>query len=151
MGLKNAPALFNRAVITALQGVGSVRSFFDDVIGGTARGDHLSMLRALFTRMREKKLMAQPSKTILGKEAIPAVGFVLSAKGLGAEQGKVEAMQAVQVPSNVKGVQRFLGLVGYYRRFIRAFAEVAKPLYISCCGRSSHGCGVTSSSVPLKS
>ena len=39
-------------------------------------------------------------------------------------------MQAVQVPSNVKGVQRFLGLVGYYRRFIRAFAEVAKPLYI---------------------
>ena len=58
------------------------------------------------------------------------MGFVLSAKGLGAEQGKVQVMKAVQVPSNVKGVQRFLGLVGYYRRFIRAFAEVAKPLYI---------------------
>ena len=40
-------------------------------------------------------------------------------------------MQAVQVPSNllnVKGVQRFLGLMGYYHRFIRAFAEVAKPI-----------------------
>ena len=51
------------------------------------------------------------------------VGFVLSAEGLGSEQGKVQVMKAVQVPSNVKGVQRFLGLVGYYRRFIRAFAE----------------------------
>lgn len=80
-------------------------------------------------RLREHKLYAKLSKCQFGRTQVEFLGHVISAEGIGMDRHKVKAVQDWPRPVTMKDVMQFLGLTGYYRRFVEAYAEMAVPLH----------------------
>jgi len=78
--------------------------------------------------LRKHKLKVKFSKCNFWKEEVKFLGHIVSGKGLSVDLSKIEAIQNWQTPRNATEVRSFLGLAGYYRKFIRDFAKVAVPL-----------------------
>ena len=101
----------------------------DDIIGHTKRwDDHLVTLRDIFIRVRNSGLTLKPSKCLIGFESIALTGHVVRKGILQMEDDKLEKIRNAEHPKTKKQVCAFLGLAGYYRRFIPAFSDVAAPL-----------------------
>ena len=79
-------------------------------------------------RLKEAKLYGRLHKCDFLKDRIDYLGFEVSSEGVHANPEKVKAIVEWPTPSNVKDVRSFLGLASYYRKFIRGFSELAKPL-----------------------
>ena len=79
-------------------------------------------------RLKEAKLYGRLHKCDFLKDRIDYLGFEVSAEGVHASPEKVKAIVEWPTPSSVKDVRSFLGLASYYRKFIRGFSELAKPL-----------------------
>lgn len=78
--------------------------------------------------MRQNKMYAKTSKCVFAANKIEYLGHFISAKGVETDPRKIEAVVKWSVPSSVKCLRSFLGLSGYYRKFIRGYAELSKPL-----------------------
>ena len=92
-------------------------------------GDHLSHLEEVFKRLLAANLKLKPRKCNFFKEHLEFLGFIISWDGLRPVPSKVEAIEKMQPPSNKRDVQVFLGMIGYYRRFIPNSAELGDPLF----------------------
>ena len=79
-------------------------------------------------RLREANLKLQLEKCEFLKHKVSYLGHVLSEEGLNSDPRKIEAVKLFPQPKNMKNVRQFLGLSGYYHRFIKNFAQIAKPL-----------------------
>ena len=131
-GLCNGPATFQRLMDLLLAGIqwNSCLVYLDDIIVlGKTLDDHLKHLAQVFQRLREANLKLQIKKCNLCKQSVQFLGHVVSSEGIAADPAKIEKVVNWPVPTNKSEVQQFLGLVSYYRRFIRDCAHVAKPLY----------------------
>ena len=131
-GLCNAPATFQRLMDLVLAGLqwSSCLVYLDDVIvTGRTFEEHLKHLRAVFDRLRDAKLKLKPSKCAFCKSEVAFLGHIVSADGVVTDPAKVEKAQNWPLPTCRREVQQFLGLANYYRRFIRDFATIAKPLH----------------------
>ena len=130
-GLCNAPATFERLMDRVLQGLRWSRClvYLDDIIsfGGTF-GAALSNLTLIFERLRSYGLQLKSSKCHLFRESVPFLGHIVGRRGLECDPKKIEDVKSWPVPDCLKSVRQFLGFVGYYRRFIPKFADVATPL-----------------------
>ena len=130
-GLCNAPATFERLMDQVLQGLRWSRClvYLDDIIsfGGTF-GAALSNLALIFERLRSYGLQLKSSKCHLFRESVPFLGHIVGRRGLECDPKKIEDVKSWPVPDCLKSVRQFLGFVGYYRRFIPRFADVATPL-----------------------
>ena len=130
-GLCNAPATFERLMDRVLQGLRWSRClvYLDDIIsfGGTF-GAALSNLTLIFERLRSYGLQLKSSKCHLFRESVPFLGHIVGRRGLECDPKKIEDVKSWPVPDCLKSVRQFLGFVGYYRRFIPRFADVATPL-----------------------
>lgn len=130
-GLKNAPATFQRLmdkILSGLQGT-DVFVYIDDIIvHGKSLEDHNRKLRALLGRLKSAGLTLQPEKCSFLKKEIAYLGHVISDKGVQPDPKKIKAVIDFPIPKSQKNIKQFLGLVGYYRRFIPDFAKIAKPL-----------------------
>ena len=73
-------------------------------------------------------LKAHPSKCVFGARKVPCLGHMLSAKGVMPMEAKIKTIVEMQAPINVSGVRSFMGLAGYYRKFVANFSGLAKPL-----------------------
>ncbi|XP_076461774.1 uncharacterized protein LOC143294228 [Babylonia areolata] len=106
-----------------------IDNFIDDVLVATeTKEEHLQTLRKLFLRLRECHVLARPSKCELGCQEVEYLGHRV---GDGKIQPTLEKMQKIREaprPVTKKEVRSFLGLVGYYRKFIPRFANIALPL-----------------------
>ena len=131
-GLANAPATFQRFMERVLQGLPSrtVRVYFDDIlIASESREEHLSNLRSVFERFRGAGVKLKSNKCKLVAEQISFLGHTLTRDGLRKDEAKVSAIKQFPTPTNLKQLRSFLGLVGYYRKFMAGFAETARPLH----------------------
>jgi len=130
-GLKTAGAIFSRMMRTLLAPLQmeEVDNFMDDILVATQTKErHLECLGALFNRLRAANLSARPSKCFLGFKEIEYLGYVVGNNRITVEKQKMEKIANVARPETKKQVRAFLGLVGFYRRFVPHFAEIALPL-----------------------
>jgi len=130
-GLTNAPAIFmdymNRIFRPYLDKF--VVVFIDDIlIYSKSEKEHEEHLRIVLGILREKKLFAKLSKCEFWLSEVKFLGHVISQEGVAVDPSKVEAVLAWERPSTVSEIRSFLGLAGYYRRFIQGFSQIAYPL-----------------------
>lgn len=130
-GLKNAPATFQRVMDLVLSGLQGIELFVymdDIVIYADSLEEHARKLRTLLARLQNSGLTLQPEKCRFLQREISYLGHVITREGVKPDPGKIRAVKQFPVPKTKKNIKQFLGLVGYYRRFILNMAKIAKPL-----------------------
>ena len=130
-GLCNAPATFQRLmdiVLTGLQWTSCLVYLDDIIVLGRTFTEHLSNLGSVFSRIRDAGLKIKPEKCSFLKEKVKYLGHIVSKEGIAADPEKTATVKTWPTPTRTKEVQQFLGLANYYRRFIKDFAQIAKPL-----------------------
>ena len=130
-GLCNAPATFQRLMQEVLGDLflrGVVVYLDDIIIHSKTIQEHFRLLNEVFSRLRKAGLKLSPSKCKFFQETIEVLGHVVSGDGISCEEKKLDAVRKWPVPKDVTDLQRFLGFTGYYRRFVKDYAKIAKPL-----------------------
>ncbi|KAL4385004.1 hypothetical protein GQ457_15G026090 [Hibiscus cannabinus] len=130
-GLTNAPATFQGLMNQLFKGLirKTVLVFLDDILVYSENfEEHLEHLRAVLEILRVNQLYAKLSKCNFGAAAVDYLGYVISGGQISMENSKVQCIKEWPALNSVKELRGFLGLSGYYRRFIRGYGGIAKPL-----------------------
>lgn len=130
-GLKNAPSTFQRLVDRALSGLQNVELFVymdDIVIYAKTLKEHTRKFTKLLERLDKAKLTLQPEKCLFLRKEVTYLGHVITKDGVKPDPQKVEAVRKFPRPRTPRNIKQFLGLAGYYRKFIKDFSIIAKPL-----------------------
>jgi len=132
MGLKNSPSIFQRMMNAVLQGsLGKYAYIYiDDVVvySKTAK-EHLVHMEQVLRQLREANLRIKFSKCQFFQSHVEYLGYIIGRDGMRVNPKKLKAISHYPIPKDVKGVQAFLGLIGYFRLFVKGFASKARPLY----------------------
>ena len=130
-GATNAPATFQRLMHDCLGELDMnwCIVYLDDVIiFSDTKEEHLKRLEAVFQKLMAAGLKLKPSKCFFFKDKIEYLGHVVSGKGISTNPKKIEAVTKWPTPKTVYDIRSFLGFVGYYRRFIKNFSKINKPI-----------------------
>ena len=130
-GLCNAPASFQRLISKVLTGtIGDfILVYLDDIlVFSRTIEEYWEHLPQALQRLREAKLYGRLHKCEFLKDKVDYLGFEVSSQGLHASPDKVRAIVEWPRPKDVHDVRSFLGLALYYRKHIRGFSEIARPL-----------------------
>lgn len=130
-GLKGAPGTFQRLMNKVLAGLNGLKAFVyldDIIIYAKDLTDHSQKLRDIFDRLRRYNLKLQPLKCEFLRKEVTYLGHLITDEGVKPDPQKIECVRNFPVPTNVKEVKSFLGLSGYYRKFIQNYGQIAKPL-----------------------
>ena len=128
-GLAQAPTYFQRLVNEVLSGLTFAFGYLDDIlIFSPDMETHLKHLRILFERLRSADLKLKEVKCNFLKKHIQYLGHIISGEGITPVQEKLESIQNMLPPRNPKEVKQFLGLIGYYRKFVPCFQIWLDPL-----------------------
>src|SRR5881394_4085435 len=130
-GLTNAPAFFmylmNSVFMTELDVC--VVVFIDDIlVYSKNEEEHAKHLQIVLDRLREHQLYAKLNKCQFWLKEVSFLSYILSAKGVAVDPSKVQEVLEWKAPTSVTEIRSFLGLAGYYRRFIPDFSKIAKPM-----------------------
>jgi hypothetical protein len=107
-----------------------VYNFLDDlVVYSSSYTEHLEHLKEIFVRLEKAGFTLNHDKLHLAQEEISFLGHSVSAQGIKVLGERVEAIRDFPPPKNLKALRRFLGMVGFYARFIDRFSQVAEPLH----------------------
>lgn len=131
-GLRNAPSTFQRTMDMVLAGAkwNHCLVYIDDIlIFSETAEDHITHLGDVFERLIRYNLKLKPSKCDIFKPELLFLGHLISENGIKPNPQKVAAIMSWPEPSNSTEVESFLGLCGYYRKFIANFSILAKPLF----------------------
>ena len=128
-GLAQAPAYFQNLMNKVLAGLPFAIAYLDDIIiFSETPEEHLKHIKIVLQRLQAANLKMKRSKCSFFKKELHYLGHLLTTKGLKPQPEKVKAISELKAPTTPKGVREFLGMVGYYRKFISRFADAARPL-----------------------
>ncbi|OMO91168.1 reverse transcriptase [Corchorus capsularis] len=130
-GLTNAPSTFQAAMNDLFRPLlrRFVLVFFDDIlIYSASLEEHLIPLQKVLELLMTHKYFAKQSKCSFARPSIDYLGHIISASGVQVDPSKIKAITAWPQPRNLKALRGFLGLTGYYRKFVRHYATIAAPL-----------------------
>ena len=130
-GATNAPATFQRLMHDCLGDLNMnwCIVYLDDIIVfSDTKEEHIKRLEAVFQKLMAAGLKLKPTKCFFFRNEIEYLGHVVSGKGISTNPKKIEAVTKWPTPKTVYDVRSFLGFVGYYRRFIKNFSKITKPI-----------------------
>ena len=127
-GLCGAPATFQRMIDHVIRGMHEFACAYLVMIFSISWEDHLVHIHAVLDRLRSLGLTAKPSKCQLAMRECTYLGHIVGNGEVKPEKSKLQAIAQFPLPVTKKQVWSFLGLTGYYRRFIPNYASIAAPL-----------------------
>ena len=131
LGLSSSPPFFQGLVEKIMLGLkfDEVVCYLDDVLTGAPTfQDMVNNLDKIFDRILTSKMLLKPSKVVIFQEKLKFLGVVLSADGLSVCPEKTQVVVNMLPPQNLKGVKSFIGMLSFFRRFIKDFSQTAIPL-----------------------
>ena len=132
--LAQVPAYFQELMTGVLKDLPFAMAYLDDIIiYSSTPEEHLQHIKTVFKKLCHAKLSMKLSKCHFFAKEIQYLGHILGVEGIKPAPAKTEAIKAMHPPVNPKQVRAFLGLVGYYRKFIKNFAKIAKLLTMLTC------------------
>ena len=127
--LAQAPAYFQELMTGILKDFSFATAYLDDnIIFSKTPQEHLSHICMVFEKLKTANLSMKKSKCSFFSKEIQYLGHILSATGIRPLPSKTHTIQHMNPPITLKQIRAFLGLVGYYRKFIKGFTKIAKPL-----------------------
>ena len=128
-GLAQAPAYFQLLMNKVLKGLKFAMTYLDDIIIFSKNElQHLEHLEIVFSRLREAGLKMKCSKCDFFKSKIHYLGHLISPEGISPLPNKLDCIKHMPAPKDMKEIKQFLGLTGYYRKFVPRFADISRPL-----------------------
>ena len=130
-GVKNAPGSFQREMRRVLRDKlnKGVFVFIDDIIiYSRTEAEHIELIDWVLSQLEKAQYFAHPGKCQFMREEVNFLGHVVRRDGVSMQQHKVQAVSDWPMLKSVKDVRSFLGLAGFYRRFVKGFSEIARPL-----------------------
>ncbi|MCU7806226.1 MAG: RNA-directed DNA polymerase, partial [Candidatus Thiodiazotropha sp. (ex Lucinoma borealis)] len=131
-GLTNAPATFERMMEAILGGMHwtHVLVYLDDIIVFAADFQtHIQRLSEVFSRLSNAGLKINAKKCQLFRDSVSFLGHIVSSSGISTDPEKISAVKNWGRPQNIHDIRAFLGTTSYYRKFIKGYAHIAKPLH----------------------
>lgn len=130
-GLTNAPSTFQSVMNEILRGLlrKCVLVFFDDIlVYNPSMESHLQHLEVVLSKLQEHSLKVKESKCTFAADQVEYLGHIISAQGVAVDPSKIECIRQWPLPKTIKQLRGFLGLAGYYRKYVKGFGVIAKPL-----------------------
>ena len=128
-GLAQAPAYFQLLINKVLKGLKFTMTYLDDIIiFSQDELQHLEHLEVVFGHLWQAGLKMKCSKCDFFKSEIHYLGHLISPEGISPLPNKLDSIRHLPVPTSVKKIKQFLGLTGYYRKFVPRFADISRPL-----------------------
>jgi hypothetical protein len=130
-GLTNAPATYQRLMEELFGDINHKECviFLDDiVVYAPTFEEHLTRLKNVFGKIRESGMLLSPKKCHFCQRKTKYLGHVISADGIETDPDKTDKVKNWPRPTNVDDVRKFTSFAGYYRRFVKNFSQIAKPL-----------------------
>ena len=128
-GLAQAPAYFQKLINDVLKGCNFAMGFLDDIIiYSRSEKEHLEHLKEVFSRLKAAGLKLKLEKCCFFKKHIQYLRHLISAEGIQPLPEKLERITKLSAAKNSKEVKQFLGLVGYYQKFVPRFADISRVL-----------------------
>lgn len=129
--LCNAPSTFQATMNELLKPFlrRFVAVFFDDILVYSASlDDHVSHLRQVFDCLSHAQFFLKETKCVFAQYQLTFLGHIVSARGVAPDPSKIDAMVQWPIPTNTHSLRGFLGLTGFYRKFVKGYASLAAPL-----------------------
>ena len=128
-GLTNAPAVFQRFMQSVLSDLDGVSVYLDDiVVHHETWSKHIHTLHLVFQRLHKAGLTVNLAKSDFGHGRLSYLGHEVGGGSIAPVSAKIDAILSLPSPQSRKSLQRFLGMVGYYRRFCQNFSSIVSPL-----------------------
>ena len=128
-GLAQAPAYLQLLMNKVLKGLKFAMTYLDDIIiFSQDELQHLELLEIVFSHLWEAGLKMKWSKCDFFKSEIHYLGHLISPEGISPLPNKLDSIRHMPVPNRTKEIKQFLGLTGYYRKFVPRFADISRPL-----------------------
>lgn len=140
-GLWNAPSTFQAAMNALLSPFLQkfAAAFFDDIlIYSESLPDHLLHLECIFRALSQAQYYLKHSKCLIGQRQLDYLGHAVSGSGVQLDPSKVQAIVDWPTPRSPKDLRAFLGLTGFYRKFVKGYAGMAAPLTKLLCKNAFH-------------
>lgn len=138
-GLKNAGQSFQRLMDGVLRDVPFAYVYLDDIlISSKSPEDHHEHLRKVLQLLSSNGLIINKAKCIFGVAELDFLGHRISAEGIQPIPDRIKALSECETPTNRKGLQRFLGMINYYHRFLPHIASILAPLHAQASGKGQN-------------
>lgn len=140
-GLRNAGQTFQRFIDEVTRGLDFVYCYLDDVlVFSSSASEHERHLREVFENFKNYGIQVNTAKCVLGVREVTFLGYSISESGTKPLESKVQAIKDFPIPTTIRQLRAFLGMINFYRKFLPRAADVQAPLHALLTGslKGSH-------------